>query len=129
VSKRLHHVGLWVRDLELMREFYLAVLGGSSGSLYENPRTGFRSYFISFDEGCQVELMFQPSRAAATLAAEGLGYAHIAVALGSPGAVEETVERLRGQGVQVVGGPRTTGDGYYEAVVEDPEGNRIEFVE
>jgi lactoylglutathione lyase len=29
-------------------------------------------------------------------------------------------------GIQVIGEPRTTGDGYYESVVLDPEGNRVE---
>ena len=125
----LHHVALWVRDLERMREFYESVLGGSSGSLYENPRTGFRSYFISFGEGCQVELMFEDVGGGDSASATRLGYAHIALSLGSPGAVKEAVERLRSRGVRVVGEPRTTGDGYYEAIIEDPEGNNIELVE
>ncbi len=124
----LHHVALWVRDLERMREFYESVLGGSSGSLYENPRTGFRSYFISFGEGCQVELMSEEARDDSPSAAN-LGYAHIALSLGSPTAVKEAVERLRSCGVRVIGEPRTTGDGYYEAIIEDPECNKIELVE
>ena len=125
----LHHVALWVRDLERMREFYESVLGGSSGSLYENPRTGFRSYFISFGEGCQVELMSEEARGGDSASAANLGYAHVALSLGGPTAVKEAVERLRSRGVRVIGEPRTTGDGYYEAIIEDPEGNKIELVE
>ncbi len=34
--------------------------------------------------------------------------------------------RLAGEGVAVIDGPRRTGDGYYECVVCDPEGNRVE---
>jgi lactoylglutathione lyase len=33
----------------------------------------------------------------------------------------------RSEGVAVLDGPRRTGDGYYESVVLDPEGNRIEI--
>ena len=126
---RLHHVALWVSDLERMREFYVSVLGATSGALYENSRTGFRSYFLSFPDGARVELMSQSARKEAPPAERGLGYAHIALSVGSRPAVDETVERLRGIGVTVLGEPRVTGDGYYEAVVEDPEGNRVELVE
>lgn len=126
---RLHHVALWVGDLERMLEFYVSVLGATSGALYENSRTGFRSYFLSFSDGARVELMSQSSRSGARPPEPGLGYAHIALSIGSRPAVDEAVERLRGRGVEVLGEPRVTGDGYYEAVVADPEGNRIDLVE
>jgi lactoylglutathione lyase len=125
---RLHHVAVWVRDLERMREFYVSQLGGRSGALYENERTGFRSYFIEFAEGARLELMSQSSRGAARSGEPALGYAHIALSVGSRAGVDRTVERLRAAGVRVVGDPRITGDGYYEAIVEDPEGNKIELV-
>ena len=126
---RLHHVALWTRNLEQMRAFYVDVLGGTSGSRYENPRTGFQSYFISFSDGPRVELMSRPSEGGAPSTAPGCGYAHIALSVRSRTAVDEAVARLRGCGVTVSSEPRTTGDGYYEAVVEDPEGNKIELVE
>ena len=124
---RIHHVALWAHDLEGLRAFYVEVLGGTSGPPYENPRTGFRSYFISFSDGPPVELMWRPSDEAAP-PATGRGYAHIALAVGGKAAVDETVARLRSRGVSVRGEPRTTGDGYYEAVIADPEGNLIELV-
>jgi lactoylglutathione lyase len=40
---RIEHVALWVRDLERMREFYVTMLGATSGERYENRRTGFQS--------------------------------------------------------------------------------------
>ena len=124
---RVHHVGLWVRDLEGMRKFYVDVLGGESGSLYENPRTGFRSCFVSFAD-CRLELMWQGGRGGVGRDGARLGYAHVAMSAGSRSAVDARVAQLRARGVRVVGEPRTTGDGYYEAVLEDPEGNRIELM-
>ena len=124
---RVHHVGLWVRDLEGMRKFYVDVLGGESGSLYENPRTGFRSYFVSFAD-CRLELMWQGGRGGVGRDGARLGYADVAMSAGSRSAVDARVAQLRARGVRVVGEPRTTGDGYYEAVLEDPEGNRIELM-
>jgi lactoylglutathione lyase len=126
---RLHHVAIWADDLERLREFYVTTLGGSSGPLYDNPRKGFRSYFISFSEGPRIELMSQDLRHRVGSRGEGPGYAHIALSVGGRDAVDERVALLRNCGVNVLSEPRVTGDGYYEAVLEDPEGNRIELVD
>jgi lactoylglutathione lyase len=56
-----------------------------------------------------------------------LGLAHIAFALGSEHAVDELTDRLRSDGYLILDGPRRTGDGYYESVVADPDGNRVEL--
>jgi len=126
---RIEHVALWARDLDRLREFYVRVLGGRSGPPYLNPRTGFRSYFISFDEGARVELMSRPDLTMPQgEPGGGPGYAHVAFGLGSREAVDAMVARVEGQGVMVLGRPRVTGDGYYEAGLADPEGNRIELV-
>lgn len=57
-----------------------------------------------------------------------VGWAHIALSLESKAAVHDLTERLRADGHPVLGEPRTTGDGYYESVIADPEGNCIELV-
>lgn len=125
MSARIEHVAIWARDLEALRAFYTEALGGTSGPRYENAATGFLSYFISLGEGPRLELMhrpgIEPSRPGAG------GYAHIALALGSRPAVDEAVVSLRRRGVVVESEPRVTGDGYYEAVILDPEHNRIEL--
>jgi lactoylglutathione lyase len=127
---RLEHVAIWVRDLEWLRDFYVLVLGGESGSLYENPRTGFRSYFISFGEGARLELMSRPADQAEHRSQDdhSLGYAHVAFRLGTREAVDVMVARLEAQGRGILERPRVTGDGYYEAIIADPEGNTIELV-
>ena len=122
----VEHVAVWARDLERLLAFYVA-LGGRAGALYENPRTGFRSYFVSFDGGARLELMSRADADGARAhAAPGL--AHVAFRVGSREAVDAMVARLETTGVVIASRPRTTGDGYYEAVVEDPEGNRLEIV-
>jgi lactoylglutathione lyase len=127
-SLRVHHLALWVADLERMREFYVETLGGVSGPLYENSRTGFRSYFVTFG-GCRLELMWTPRDGGGRSEPGSLGYAHVALSTGSRAGVDECISELQQRDVHVVGAPRVTGDGYYEAVIEDPEGNRIELVE
>ncbi|MBN8494960.1 MAG: VOC family protein, partial [Burkholderiales bacterium] len=52
---------------------------------------------------------------------------HLAIALGSEAAVDALTAQLRAAGHPVLDGPRRTGDGYYESVVLDPEGNRLEL--
>ena len=124
---RLEHVALWVRDLERMRAFYVEALGGRAGQRYENPARGFSSCFVSFGEGARVELMPRADQDASA-GAPAAGYAHIALALGSREAVDARTGALRERGVTVDSPPRLTGDGYYESVILDPEGNRIELV-
>lgn len=125
---RIEHVALWVQDLERMRGFYESRLGGRSGQRYHNAATGFTSYFISLGESGRIELMQGPG---VRPRSEGLaaGYAHVALSLGGRQAVDAAAEELRQRGVTIESGPRTTGDGYYEAVILDPEGNRIELTE
>jgi lactoylglutathione lyase len=125
---RVEHVALWVSDLERMRAFYVERLGGSSGARYENPRTGLRSYFVSFGAGCRIELM-QRADVPEGDKAPATGYAHIALGVDGREEVDRLVAAFREQGVTLESGPRTTGDGYYEAVILDPEGNRIEITD
>ena len=51
---KIEHIALYVNDLEAAREFFTTYLGGKSNDDYHNPRTDFRSYFISFDEGTRL---------------------------------------------------------------------------
>ena len=56
-----------------------------------------------------------------------IGWSHIALSVGSKKEVDSLTERLRADGYTIASEPRTTGDGYYESVILDPDGNRIEL--
>ena len=122
---KIEHLAIWVNDLEKMRQFYVRYFGAISNEKYVNTAKGFSSYFLSFAEGPRLELMHREGRAEAT--EELLGLAHFAIALGSEERVDTLTEQLRSDAIEVVGEPRTTGDGYYESVVKDPEGNLVEL--
>ena len=123
----IEHVAIWTGDLARLRTFYERYLGGVAGERYENESTGFRSYFLELG-GARLELMQMPAVAEGAVDNEQqLGLAHIAFALGSERAVEELTELLRSDGYAILEGPRRTGDGYYESIVADPDGNRIEL--
>ena len=124
----IEHVALWTEELERLRNFYEEFLGGRASALYRNEATEFESYFVEFDGGPRLELMRTPD--VAHRAGDGhqdLGYVHVAFSLGSEAAVDELTERIERAGYEVVDGPRRTGDGYYESVVLDPDGNRVEL--
>lgn len=123
---KIEHVGLWVQDLEAMKKFYETYLEGIAGELYHNQKTNFKSYFLTFLEGdTRLELMNKPELA--DRSEEAFGYAHLAYQVADKNEVEALHQRLVQAGYKHVNGPRTTGDGYYEAVIEDPEGNLIEI--
>ena len=124
---KIEHIAMYVNELEKARDFFVKYLGGKANGGYHNETTGFRSFFISFDEGARIELMNNPGVADPEKAGERTGYIHIAFSLGSKEAVDELTARLEGDGYEVVSGPRTTGDGYYESCVVVIEGNRIEL--
>ena len=124
---RVEHVGIWVTDIERVAAFYSNYFGARVGPVYRNPRTGFESRFLEFGEGARLELM---TRADVTRRAENeqLGIAHVAVGVGDDAAVDALARRFIAAGVSPDSGPRRTGDGYYECVIRDPEGNRVEIV-
>lgn len=126
---KIEHIALWTHDLERARRFYETYLGARANELYHNPRTDFRSYFLSFDQGARLELMQMPGIPANAndVERQATGLIHFAISLGSEGAVDALTERLRGDGYRIVSNPRRTGDGYYESCVLDPDGNRIEL--
>jgi lactoylglutathione lyase len=122
---RLEHVALWVRDVDGVAAFYARYFGARIGERYENPRKGFQSRFLQFASGARLEVMARADIASRG-AGEGLGFAHVAIAIGDEAAVDALAARFKAEGVAVLDGPRRTGDGYYECVVLDPEGNRVE---
>jgi lactoylglutathione lyase len=125
----IEHIALWVDDLEAMAAFYSKYFNASVGPKYENESTDFSSRFLYFSTGARIELMNAPAQATDTAdpPPASRGFAHLAVSVGSDQHVEELTEELRRDGHTIVGDPRRTGDGYYESVVLDPEGNRIEI--
>lgn len=127
ISMRIEHVAMYVNDLEAARDFFIKYLGASSNDGYHNQKTGFRSYFLSFSDGARLEIMNKPQMddAEKTLARTGL--IHIAFSVGSRERVDDLTEELKRDGYEVVSGPRTTGDGYYESCVIGIEGNQIEI--
>ena len=124
---KIEHAALYVNDLEAARDFFVTYLGGKANGGYHNQKTDFRSYFISFDGGARLELMTKPEMADPEKPLNRTGYAHIAFSTGSREAVDELTGKLRSAGYEVISGPRTTGDGYYESCIVAVEGNQIEI--
>jgi lactoylglutathione lyase len=126
---RIEHVAIWTTDLARCKRFYTSYFGATAGAHYLNPNKGFESCFLQFENGARIEAMTTTSLSLVELApgAERLGLAHLAISVGSTRLVDELTQRLRDDGIAVVDGPRRTGDGYYESVIIDPDGNRIEI--
>ena len=127
---RIDHAALFCRDLEQMRQFFIDYFDARSNEQYHNPRTGLRTYILSFTEGStRLELMQRPDVQDADPSQPAIGYVHLSFAVGSRKGVDLLTRRLAADGSIVTSGPRTTGDGYYESSILGPEGIQIELTE
>lgn len=124
---KIEHVALYVNDLEGARNFFIKYLDAKSNDGYHNPRTDFRAYFLTFDDGARLEIMQKPEMVDLPKEAARTGYAHIAFSVGSKEKVDALTAELKADGYEVVSGPRITGDGYYESCVIAIEDNQIEI--
>ncbi len=124
---RIDHVAMYVNDIEKARDFFVKYLDGKSNAGYHNVKTDFRSYFISFDDGSRLEIMNRPDMTDEEKVLNRTGLIHIAFSVGSKERVDELTGRLNSAGFDIVSGPRTTGDGYYESCIIAIEGNQIEI--
>jgi lactoylglutathione lyase len=127
---KIEHIAIWVRDLEKMKDFYTSFFNMICNDKYLNEKKQFSSYFLSFEGGARIEIMHRPDISEqAAKAGTFFGLTHFAISVGSRERVDELTESIRKAGYQVTGEPRTTGDGYYESVVMDPEGNLVEITD
>lgn len=124
---KIDHLAVYVHDLDGARDFFVRYFEAKSNEMYHNTKTGFRSYFLSFDSGCRLEIMTRPGLVEERTSDLRYGYIHFAVSVGSKERVDALTERLRNDGYEVVSGPRTTGDGCYESCVTGPENNLVEI--
>jgi len=126
---KIEHIAIWAKDIEKLKNFYANYFQATVGPKYFNTKKNFESYFLNFDSGCRLEIMQMPGIPESKNDAlqQFTGIIHFAISVDSKEIVDKLTERLRNDGYEIVGEPRTTGDGYYESVVLDPEGNRIEI--
>lgn len=124
---KIEHVAMYVKDLDAVRDYFVTYFGGHADEGYWNKKTGFRSHFITFDGGPRLEIMHRPGMDDPKKVMARTGFIHISFSVGSKEKVDAITERIRSAGYKVLSEPRTTGDGYYESCVADPEGNQIEI--
>ena len=128
---KIEHLALWTEDLEKAKEFYVKYFNMLCGDKYFNPTKKYTSYFLSFkDSNTRIELMHRPD----VLEHSGKkgvtnGLTHFAISVGSKELVNSITNKLKDDNFIIESEPRTTGDGYYESVILDTEGNLIEITE
>lgn len=124
---KIEHIAMYVSDLERAKDFFSTYFGAASNSGYHNVRTGFRSYFLTFEDGARLEIMNRSECSGEEKNPYRYGFAHVAFSVGSRESVDSLTKQLRDAGLEVTSGPRVTGDGYYESCILDFEGNTIEI--
>lgn len=127
---RIDHIAIWAEDLELLRKFYMQYFDMNCNDKYVNSKKNFSSYFLSFsDGGARIEIMNIPGKDSPASRGDLKGLAHFVISVGSKRNVDDMASRLKKDGFTILSQPRTTGDGYYECAIADPEGNYVEITE
>lgn len=126
---KIEHLAMYVMDLEATKDFFVKYFGATANDMYHNPRSDFKSYFLTFEEGPRLEIMTRPHLLNAEKNPLQCGFIHIAMSVGSKEKVDKVTQTLQQDGYEVVSEPRTTGDGSYESCVSGPENNLIEITE
>ncbi|MDE6683519.1 MAG: VOC family protein [Muribaculaceae bacterium] len=126
---KLHHIAIYVNDLEGAKDFFSKFFNAVPNKLYHNPKTGLRTYFLTFPDGGKVEIMNRPEIQLDSFNPFLRGYIHIAISVGSKELVDSISLKLSDNGYEIISGPRTTGDGYYESCIRAFEDNIIEITE
>jgi lactoylglutathione lyase len=127
---KLEHIALWTRQLEILKDFYVRYFNGQANEKYVNASKGFESYFIRFGDGARLEIMYRPDipeNQNDRKQDQHLGLIHMAFGVDSMETVDQKASEFRSAGIQILSGPRMTGDGYYEFETLDPDGNRLEL--
>ncbi|TQI79144.1 lactoylglutathione lyase [Serratia fonticola] len=124
---KIAHVALWTADVDALVGFWQRYFNGVAGEEYVSKnRPGFVSRFVRLACGPTLEIMSVPGLLPASKGEERIGWAHIALSVGSEALVDELAQRAQQEGI-LHGAPRWTGDGFYEAIIRDPDGNLIEI--
>lgn len=124
---KIEHIAMYVNDLERAKAFFTHYFHATAGEKYQNPKTGFQSYFLSFQGECRLEIMGSSEMENMEKPLARTGYAHIALSVGTKETVDTLTEQLKKDGYRIISKPRTTGDGYYESCLLDLEDNQIEI--
>ena len=124
---KIEHIAMYVNDLEAAKEFFIKYFDAVSNEMYHNQRTGFKSYFLSFEEGARLEIMTKEAMEDTKKTLTRTGFIHLAFSVGSKEKVDSLTSKMKEDGYEVISGPRTTGDGYYESCIVAVEDNQSEI--
>ena len=124
---KIEHIAMYVNDIETTKDFFIKYFDAKSNAGYHNETTDFKSYFLTFGDGARLEIMNKPCMVDMEKDTARTGYIHMAFSVGSKGKVDTLTDRLKADGYDVISGPRTTGDGYYESSIIGIEGNQVEI--
>ena len=124
---KIEHIAMCVNDLDAAEDFFVKYFDAWANDGYHNKSTDFKSYFLTFEDGARLEIINNPDIKDLEKDATRTGYIHIAFSVGSKEKVDRLTEQLKSDGYDVISGPRTTGDGYYESCIIGIEDNLVEI--
>ena len=102
---KIDHIALYVKNLEVSKAFYETFFGAKSNELYHNPKTGLRTYFLSFESGARLEIMWKPNLSERLDKIMNEGLIHFAFSVGSKEAVDALTQKIIDEGYTCFSAP------------------------
>ncbi len=106
---RISIVGMFVKDLEKAKDFFVSYFGAQVHAVYNEEENGFYSYILKFDEGPKLELMTKPEIVDEKKDPNRTGFVHICLKVDSREKLDEITERFKADGYQILYEPATVG--------------------
>lgn len=126
----IHHLALFSHDIDRLAQFYETLFEADRGTRFADARS-FQSYFLKFASGASLEMMQMPGVNNRITPDHDdthfVGLHHFAMSVGHKADVRALAEKAVQLGSALVKEPAETEDGYYEAMVTDPDGNLVEI--
>lgn len=124
---KVDHVAIYVNDLEAEKDFFVKYFNATASSKFQTFRGDFDNYILRFSDDSRLVIMTDSS-IDAKKASYRTGIARFAFLCDDRKEVDDIMDKLAADGV-IAQIPRINEDGFYEAVVVDPEGNEIVVTE
>ena len=113
---KISNVGIFVKDLEGAKNFFIDYFGAEVHAVYNEEENKYYSYIMKMGDGAKLELMTKPEIVDEKKDPNRTGFVHICVKVDSREKLDEIIAKIKADGYHIFYEPATTGGKEIRAV-------------